>query len=98
MLDTALADLKELQRYIATESGNRTVGKLFATKIMDQCEKMASLSTSIGRPRPELRADMRSFPFKGYIIFFRYQNDRLEVVNILEGHRDIEAYFQDNDC
>jgi len=36
---------------------------------------------------------MRSFPYKGYVIFFRYVADRFEVVNILEGHRDIEAFF-----
>ena len=26
----------------------------------------------------------------GYVIFFRYVGDRFEVVNILEGHRDID--------
>jgi toxin ParE1/3/4 len=29
------------------------------------------------------------------VIFFRYEGDTLEVVNVLEGHRDIDAYFQD---
>ena len=51
----------------------------------------------MGRPRPELRADIRSFPFRGYMIFFRYHAGRFEVVNILEGHRDIEAFFGDQD-
>ena len=32
---------------------------------------------------------------KGYVIFFRYADHRFEVVNILEGHRDIEAFFDD---
>ncbi|HYH19907.1 MAG TPA: hypothetical protein VD995_14945 [Azospirillum sp.] len=32
-------------------------------------------------------------PFKGYVIFFRYVGEAFEVVSILEGHRDIEAYF-----
>lgn len=31
---------------------------------------------------------------KGYAIFFRYEGGRFEVVNILEGHRDVEAYFR----
>jgi toxin ParE1/3/4 len=44
------------------------------------------------RPRsPELRPDIRSFPFKGYLILFRYVGDTFEVINIIEGHRDIEA-------
>jgi hypothetical protein len=30
------------------------------------------------------------------MIFFCYVDDRFEVVNMLEGHRDIMAYFDDN--
>ena len=47
----------------------------------------------MGRPRPELRPELRSVAFKGYVIFFRYVGEVLEVVNILGGHRDIDAYF-----
>jgi plasmid stabilization system protein ParE len=36
---------------------------------------------------------MRSHPHKSYVIFFRYAGDELEIVNVLEGHRDIEAFF-----
>ena len=39
---------------------------------------------------------MRSFAFKGYVIFFRYEDDRFEVVNVLEGHRDVIAHFRDD--
>jgi toxin ParE1/3/4 len=49
----------------------------------------------LGRARPELRPDIRSFAFKGHVIFFRYAPGVLEVVNILEGHRDIEGHFAD---
>ena len=31
------------------------------------------------------------------MIFFRYRDDALEVVNILEGHRDIDAFFSKED-
>jgi len=44
-----------------------------------------------------LRADIRSFPYKGYVIFFRYVAEQFEVVDILERHRDIEAFFGDDD-
>jgi plasmid stabilization system protein ParE len=47
----------------------------------------------MGRARPELRHDLRSHPHKAYVIFFRYVGDVLEVVNVLEGHRDIDAFF-----
>ena len=57
---------------------------------------MASLPGTLGRARPELRPDIRSSIYKGYIIFFRYHEDALEVVNILEGHRDSETFFSED--
>ena len=29
------------------------------------------------------------------MIFFRYRDDVLEVINVLEGHRDIDAFFSE---
>lgn len=61
-----------------------------------RCHEIAALPGTIGRGRPELGSDIRSVSYKGYVIFFRYVGDRFEVVNILEGHRDIEAFFEDD--
>jgi toxin ParE1/3/4 len=58
-----------------------------------QCARLAALPGTLGRPRPELRPDIRSFPCRGYIIFFRYEAETLEVVNLLEGHRDFPGLF-----
>jgi hypothetical protein len=37
-----------------------------------KCEYLATLTGLLGRARPELRPDIRSTPFKSYLIFFRY--------------------------
>ena len=50
----------------------------------------------LGRARPELHPDIRSFAFGSYVIFFRYENERFEVVNVLEGHCDIVGYYGNN--
>ena len=92
-LAAARRDLADILEYITRESGSLTVGRGFVDLLRMQCRKLASLPVTLGRPRPELRPDIRSFPFKGYLIFFRYNGDRFEVVNVLEGHRDIDAYF-----
>ena len=63
------------------------------TPCASNAAKLASLPGTLGRPRPDIRPDLRSFPYKGYIIFFRYLPDVFEVVNILEGHRDLATYF-----
>lgn len=66
-----------------------------AAALRKQCVKLANLPGGLGVARPELRPDIRSFAHKGYVIVFRYSRDRLEVVAILEGHRDIDAVFAD---
>jgi toxin ParE1/3/4 len=91
--EAAKQDLLEILDYIATESENVTVGLIFTTHLREQCRKLAELPGTLGRARPELRPDIRSFAYKGYVIFFRYFPEMLEIVNILEGHRDIESYF-----
>ena len=48
----------------------------------------------LGRARPELRDDLRSVVEGNYVIFVRYLETELEVVRIIEGHRDIPAQFE----
>jgi len=47
----------------------------------------------MGVSRPDLAVDLRSAAFEDYVIFFRYAEDRFEVVNIVEGHRYMIGYF-----
>lgn len=96
LLDSALGDFASILDYIARESGSRVIARGFVNRLLNQCKKLASLPGTLGRPRPELKPDIRSFAFKGYMIFFRYVDDTFEVVNVLEGHRDIVAFFRDD--
>ncbi|MFC6026323.1 MULTISPECIES: type II toxin-antitoxin system RelE/ParE family toxin [Methylobacterium] len=47
----------------------------------------------MGRPRPDLRPDIRSFPHRNYVIYFRVRDDVLEVINILHSRRDLADRF-----
>ncbi len=96
-LASVRVDLLAILTYIADESGSVAVGEAFVRKLRAKCHKLAALPSTIGRARPELRAGIRSFPYMGYVIFFRYVGERFEVVNILERHRDIESYFSGQD-
>ncbi len=47
-------------------------------------------------PRPSTAGIASRYPqlgVQGYVIFFRYVDERFEVVNIIEGHRDIDELF-----
>jgi toxin ParE1/3/4 len=90
-------DLIEMTGYIARESGSRALAISFRRQLRQRCEQLASLPGTMGRDRSELAAGLRSSTFKNYVIFYRYDDDVFEVVNILEGHRDIEAYYKDEE-
>ena len=90
----AEADLAQIALYIAYESGRRDIALEFTQRLRDQCRKLASLPGTLGTARPELRSDIRSLPYRGYVIFFRYLDDWVEIASILEGHRDIDGNFR----
>jgi plasmid stabilization system protein ParE len=87
-------DLIEITLYIAELSGSRRVAQAFRKQLRVKCERLASLPGTMGRDRSELAPGLRSSAFKGYVIFYRYIDNVMEVVNILEGHRDIEAFYR----
>jgi len=59
-------------------------------------EKLAA-SPNIGRHRDELLSGLRSFPTGNYLIFYIPLEDGIDVVRILNGARDIEALFRDDE-
>jgi plasmid stabilization system protein ParE len=91
----ALRDLAAIEERIEEASGSSEAAENFVKLIVNKCNHLASFETRVGRPRPELLPDLRSFPFRGYVIFFRYVADSFYVVNVLYGARDIDAYFSD---
>jgi len=89
----AKADLVEILEYIAEATQSVRVAERYTQKIRAHCRHLASLPFQMGIARPDLGSELRSVPFENYIIILRYAEDRLEIINILEGHRDIPEYF-----
>ena len=89
-------DLTDIFNFIRATSDVRD-GVRIADAIIVECEKLAALSGTMGRPRPELAPGVRSFPFRGYVIFFRYEDDELVVLNVLSSRRDIESSLEQDD-
>jgi toxin ParE1/3/4 len=93
-LPSVRQDLLAILTYIAETSASVAVAETFVRKLRSKCHELAALEATVGRARRELRLDIRSFPYKGYVSFFCYVADRFEVVNIVEGHRDMESHFR----
>jgi toxin ParE1/3/4 len=94
----ANADLIEIANYIEQTSGHVNAAEAFVGKLVAHCERIAASPIQLGRERPALLPGLRSVPSGKYLIFVRYLGeptpDTVEVVNILRGRRDIEAFFK----
>jgi toxin ParE1/3/4 len=88
----AKKDLEEIHDYIAQD--NPSMALSFIISIQDKCQSVAS-SPEIGRKREELGSELRSFPIKNYIIFYRISNSNIQVIRILHAARDIESIFNE---
>ncbi len=91
---SAQINLIQIADYIEGTGGNLAVAERFTAELIGKCRELAALPGTMGIARGELLAELRSVPYGNYVIFFRYAGDSFEVVNILEGHRDIETYFK----
>jgi toxin ParE1/3/4 len=94
LLASARNDLIAIGDYIQFASGSRRIAARFVREINAYCRHLGSLPGTLGRARPDLLPDIRTAPYKNYVIFFRYVGDVVEIVNVVEGHRDIEALFR----
>ena len=92
---TARRDLGEISLYIADESGSFDVANAVIDKIDRYCGRLASLPGTLGSARSDLQIGLRSTPCQGYVIFFRYGLNSLEIISILHGSRDVVAYFDE---
>jgi toxin ParE1/3/4 len=86
----AEADILDIWDYIAEDSLAE------ADRWLDGLDEKLSLwatQPAMGRPRNELGAELRSFAFGLYVVFFQPLPDGIDVVRVLHGARDIDANF-----
>lgn len=83
--------LEDIANYIGEQSGDLERGAAFVATLRAQCEKLATLPGLIGRSRPDLGAEARSFPYGSYIIVFRYGEDTIDILHVVHARRDRPA-------
>lgn len=83
----AKAELEEIGDHIADDSP--TNARRFIERLT---QKFMALSRHpmIGRARPELRADLRSFPYGAYIILYRAIDGGVEIVRVVHAARNLD--------
>ncbi|HVY85613.1 MAG TPA: type II toxin-antitoxin system RelE/ParE family toxin [Caulobacterales bacterium] len=82
---------------IAVYYGERNPGA--AKRLLDRIARVVELLAEqplLGRRRPDLRQDLRSFPARPHVIFYLPLVDGVQIVRILHGARDIgPSLFED---
>jgi len=87
----AKADLLAIRRII--EADNPTRALSFVEELLDRCLALADSPRTYSLvPRYE-RFGIRRCVHGGYLIFYRLQPEQIEVIHILQGARDIEAFL-----
>lgn len=89
----ATEDLNQIWLYIALES-NVEVADRFVDQIREKCLRISRAPTGF-RLRPELLPDVRSLPFRNYIIFYIPIESGIEVFRVIHGARDIPQVILD---
>ena len=83
------ADLEEIWQFIARDSEFQA-DRWF--RIIDEKIMHLARHNGLGRPRPELAADLRSYPVKDHVIFYQQLGAQgVAVVRVLHSSRDISA-------
>ncbi|MEK6699152.1 MAG: type II toxin-antitoxin system RelE/ParE family toxin [Nitrospirota bacterium] len=85
--EPALLDLENLREYIAKDS--EYYAARFVARIIDAAETLQELPR-IGRVVPEAEDEtIRELLFRNYRIMYRVEADRVLILTIIHGNRDI---------
>lgn len=86
----ARADIRDLKAYIAKDSPY--YARRFTERVIASVEKLEEFP-KIGRPVPEAegREDVRELIYQGYRIIYRTLPNRVFIVTIFHGSRDLAA-------
>ncbi len=89
----AEGDLLEIWTYLAKEASDVVAG--VQLRAIDRAVNQLAQWPLSGRAREELIAGMRSVVVGQYVAFHRVFEDRVEIVRVLHGSRDIDHIFSD---
>jgi toxin ParE1/3/4 len=85
-------DLEEIWFYVALDD------VVAADALLDDFDnscRLLATQPKMGRAREELANELRSFPVRRYVVFYRPLVDGIELVRVLHGARDITTIAEE---
>jgi toxin ParE1/3/4 len=90
---TAIDDLREIYRFVATQSQHRETARDFIRRIKARCSRIGFVPHG-GLSRDDLVAGLRTVPFEhAAVITYIVEDDKVRIVNIFHGRRDFESFY-----
>lgn len=89
----AIRDLDEIADYFVTR--NIDAGERLLDEFTKKCRYLTQFPL-MGRSYSQLRTYLRGIPMQNYIIFYRIANNGIEILRVIRGDRDLDAFFEDN--
>ena len=86
----AHSDLHDIHSYLVERS--RVAADRLAARFSERFDELREFPL-LGPDRSELGASLRGLSVDGYTAFYLVQTDRIVIVRILDGRRDIEQEF-----
>lgn len=86
----ARTDLLEIHSYLAERSPS--AADRLAARFSERFDELQNFPL-LGPDRSELRASLRGLSIDGYIAFYLIEADRIVIVRVLDGRRDMEREF-----
>ncbi len=90
----AARDLRRIRAWIAGESGVDRANVLLRG-LLDVVERLAEMP-ALGVLRPSFGKEVRCFVRRPYLVFYRVRDERVQVLRIIDGRRDLQiAWLED---
>lgn len=96
-LHQALRDLANIADWSAENGATLAKAEAYVGKLRARCRKLAANPATLGRVRDDLGLELRSVAHQSYVIFFRYVEDRFEILRVVRGARDFDAMFENEE-
>jgi toxin ParE1/3/4 len=87
----AIRDLDSISSYFAEV--NVEAGEKFLQGFSKRCQQLVSFP-NIGRSYDELQVDLRGLPLEGYIIFYRTNDDGIEIIRVVNGRQNLQSLIR----
>ena len=90
---SASRDLNQIAEYFWPR--NLEAGEKLFKEFNKKCQYLTSF-TNIGRSYEHLKTGLRGLPLDGYIILYQVIDDKVTILRVVSGYRDLESLFLDD--